>query len=344
MRILVTTPGRLRTVPMGGYLATAMAQLGHEVKLLSVSAGPLARFAGRAGLKAIGARASVNRRFRALVGQFSPDLVVSLYGRDLDDESCALCRDRGIPHVCWWLNDPFQLASSLPLACRYDAVFTNCSVSPADYMQAGVRHAYWLPTACDPDVHRPMPPQAALACEVCFAGDWSPLRERVCERIAARYDLRVMGPWARKIRPRSPLKPRLADGFFSASQMASAFSSAKVVLNLHTWHEHQDHGTNPRLFEAAGCATCQVVDWKREIPELFDCDSELVTYRAEGELEEVIGELLRDSQRRTAIAAAARLRASSCHTYAHRAAALIERTCVIGLCPKRSPRGAHFPW
>lgn len=323
MRILLTSPGRLRTVPMGGYLSAALRWLGHDVIEFSTSPSFIDRMIGRTGSRCHRRLMGVNPRFRRLLRSRRPDLVISLYGRDLDDDSCNSIREQGVPHACWWLNDPFQLDSSLALAHRYDVVFSNCAGSIARYMSQGVRHVHWLPTACDPSVHRAERPSAEDRCQVCFAGDWSALREEFCEALAKRFDVRILGPWRRKLRAHSPLHGRLRHGFFSADRMARAFAAADVVLNLHSWHRVADHGTNPRLFEAAGCAACQVVDWKAEIPQLFDCERELATFRTLDEACTLISALLADPRRRRGMATSAQARAYTEHTYVHRARSLL---------------------
>jgi spore maturation protein CgeB len=119
--------------------------------------------------------------------------------------------------------------------------------------------------------------------------------------------------------------------------MAAIFSSAKVVLNIHTWYGRFDHGVNPRLFEAAGCGAFQLVDWKREIPELFDCRTEVRCYRDIGELAPLLREVLADATARKAAAAAAQKRAYSEHSYVHRMRRLLE---IVTSC--RQP-GAGLP-
>src|SRR6266571_464302 len=59
-----------------------------------------------------------------------------------------------------------------------------------DYRSAGVSQVYFLPTACDPAVHRASRPRPEYACDVCFAGDWSPLREQVMESLAREFEVR----------------------------------------------------------------------------------------------------------------------------------------------------------
>jgi len=186
-------------------------------------------------------------------------------------------------------------------------------------------------------VHQASRARPEYACDVCFAGDWSPLREQVMESLASEFDVRVFGPWGKKLAPGSRLRARLSDGFFTPDDMAAIFSSVKVVLNIHTWYGRFDHGVNPRLFEAAGCGAFQLVDWKREIPELFDCRTEVRCYRDIGELAPLLREVLADATVRKAAAAAAQRRAYSEHSYVHRMRRLLE-IVTSGRHP-----GADFP-
>jgi len=197
----------------------------------------------------------------------------------------------------------------------YDFVFSNSSVCPRQYVAAGARHAHFLPTACAPSVHRSRPPEERYRCDVCFAGDWSALRERMMEALVDRFRVRIFGPWSKKLARGSPLRPVLVDGFFSPDEMAAMFSSAAVVLNLHTWFGEHDHGLNPRLFEAAGCGAYQLVDWKREIPQLFEVTQEVACYRALDEIPAHVERALADPARARAIAEGAQRRAYRDHTY-----------------------------
>lgn len=323
MKILLVHPGKLSTVPMSAFVANALMQLGHEVIDFDLSSGIFDKLKDRLYFMKNEFHGSLNRRFRAVVEALKPDLMLTIFGFDLSSESLELLRRNGIPRVCWWLNDPFQFQRSLNKADYYDYIFTNSIGSIADYKKAGIKNAFWLPTACDPDVHKRMPPVAAYRSEICFAGDWSQLREEWCTELAKNFDVRVFGPWKKKLKQSSLLWNRVSDGFFTPTQMAEMFSSAKIVFNLHSWYGKWDHGTNPRLFEAAGCGACQVVDWKQDIPALFDVDREMVIFNTADELNVKVNELLSDDAWRDALSINAQQRALSEHTYLHRMETLI---------------------
>ena len=327
MRILFATPGHLKTVPMGKFCADALSDLGHEVYVFDYRAtlrdkvqDRFAKVVG-AGLEA---KQATNKRLRKVIAAYQPDLFLTLFGFDVSVESLAHLRHEGIPSACWWINDPFQLARSLKKAAHYDYIFSNSAGCLEDYRAAGAANAFFLPTACDPKVHRPVPPQQKYRCDVCFAGDWSPLREQIMDALAQDFDVRIFGPWGKKISADSKLHAHLTDGFFTPDEMACMFSSAKVVLNVHTWYGSFDHGVNPRLFEAAGCGAFQLVDWKQEIPDLFDCEKEVRCYRVPQELNAMVREVLGDDAARLSAAQAAHARAYREHTYRHRMERLLQ--------------------
>ena len=328
MKILFASPGHLKTVPMGKFCADALSALGHEVFVFDYRAtwpdkirDRMARIGSRSGAEE---KHATNARLRKAIDQFEPDLFLTLFGFDVSVESLAYLRRKEIPSVCWWINDPFQFQRSLKKAVAYDYLFSNSAGCVDQYRAAGVAGAYFLPTACDPSAHRPVPPRQEYACDVCFAGDWSPLREQIMTRMIEHFDVKIFGPWKKKLPPQSPLHAHLIDGFFSPDEMACMFSSAKVVLNIHTWCGNYDHGVNPRLFEAAGCGAFQVVDWKREIPELFDCDKEVKCYRTPEELIALVRQALADDAARLSAAQAAHARAYREHTYRHRMESLLQ--------------------
>lgn len=327
MKILFATPGHLKTVPMGKFCADALKELGHEILVFDYRATVADKLIGGvAGSLSSGheEKRGTNMRLRRAIDRFEPDLFLTLFGFDISIDSLDYLREQGVPSACWWINDPFQLPRSLKKAAHYDYMFSNSAGCLDQYLEAGARHAFFLPTACDPGTHRPVAARPEYECEVCFAGDWSPLRERIVEKLVDHFDVRIFGPWGKKIAPESRLHQRLKDGFFTPDQMASMFCSAKVVLNIHTWYGNFDHGLNPRLFEAAGCGAFQAVDWKQEIPSLFDCETEVRCYRDEDELLGIIQQAISDDVFRKNVAHAAHLRAHRDHTYRNRMESLLK--------------------
>jgi spore maturation protein CgeB len=327
MKILLAVPGHLRTVPMGGFVATALCRLGHEVTVFDCAPRWRDKFRGAlpgGGGSAPAMNASLCRRASAE----RPDLFLTVFGFDIEEDSLRAIRRGGTPTACWWLNDPFQLPRSLRQAGWYDFYFTNARGCIDAYRAAGVREAHFLPVAADPGVHRPQAFAGAAAArydsDVCFAGDWRPLREELIRTLLPRCSVRVWGPWGAKLASDSPIRDVLTDGFFSPTEMVRAFAGAKIVLNLHSWFGQWPYGVNPRLFEAAGAGACQLVDAKTEIPDLYDVPREVVCFTSFEECGRLVGHYLASADERRAIGKRAAERTLREHTYDHRMRTLIE--------------------
>lgn len=335
MKILLAFPGHLKTVPMGGYCAAALRRLGHEVIVFDSQPAPRDKARGllRRVLSAEdGESPAINTRLRRLAQRERPDLFLTLFGFDVSPETIQILRGLGTLTACWWLNDPFQLPRSLRQAAWYDFYFTNSRGCLAEYAARGLRAVHFLPQAADVEVHRRhlLSPEetAGYASDVCFAGDWSPLREEWVERLLDACRVRVWGPWGRRLRADSPIRQVLTDGFFTPGEMVKAFSGAKLVLNLHGWFGRWSHGVNPRLFEAAGVGACQLVDWKDEIPDLYRVPEEVVCFGSFDECQALLRHYLAGDAERAAVGAGAAARTHREHTYEARMRTLL--TLALG--------------
>jgi len=323
MKILVAVPGNLHTVRMNRFVPAALAELGHEVRVLDYSPS----FTEKLRRKLTGAEAAqvVERRLLGAIAEQPPELFLALYGVNVSERVLAELRARGALRVNWWLNDPFQWQRAVPLLARYDVAFTNAKYSVAAYAAAGLKHVHFLPSACDASLHRPLEGRVAQWL-VSFAGDWSPLRERLLGLLVeAGIDVRLFGPWRRKLAHGSPLRRRLEHGFFTPERMVEIFAGSQATLNVHTWRERYDYGLNPRVFEAGACGTPQLVDHKRELDELFTPAERagMLVYRDDDELVRLARSL---PARAPELRAAARAAAASFqrqHSYRARVAELM---------------------
>lgn len=281
MRVLVAVPGNLRTVPMSRFVPDALAALGHEVRAVDYSLNLLEKLKSRAA-----PAAAVEKRMLRAIEDARPELFLTLYGVNISAGVLAHLRARGIPTANWWLNDPFQLERAAGILPAYDFAFSNARGALEAYAARGIRNVRFLPTACEPSLHRPLSAREPL-CAVSFAGDWSAMREQMIAGLVERgVDVRVFGPWRRKLPGDSPLRARLEHGFFTPQRMAEIFAACRATLNIHTWRGKFDYGLNPRVFEAAACGVPQLVDWKRELDELFDAGERaaMLVYRSDEEL------------------------------------------------------------
>jgi spore maturation protein CgeB len=284
MKILVAVPGNLHTVRMNRFVPDALAALGHDVRVIDYSP----TFGEKVKRKLLGrdSAEAVEPRLLAGIEEHRPELFLALYGVNVSQRVLAELGRRRALRVNWWLNDPFQWQRALKILPGYDIAFTNARYSVDAYAAAGLKHVHFLPSACDASVHHPLD-GAPMRYELSFAGDWSALREALVERLCrAGVDVRLFGPWRRKLARGSPLRPRLTHGFFTPQRMVEIFAASKATLNVHTWRGRFDFGLNPRVFEAGACGTPQLVDHKRELDELFTSAERagMLIYRDDEEL------------------------------------------------------------
>ena len=105
--------------------------------------------------------------------------------------------------------------------------------------------------------------------------------------------------------------------------MFQQLANSKITFNNHI-NVSSHSASNMRLYEATGVGTCLLTDWKENLPEFFEPDTEIVTYRSVDECVEKVQWLLAHPQQREQIAKAGQARTLKDHTFAQRAIQLDE--------------------
>jgi spore maturation protein CgeB len=126
--------------------------------------------------------------------------------------------------------------------------------------------------------------------------------------------------------PADPLQQRFPEKFHAPVFGLDNFrvlGRSELTFNCHIDCAENSAG-NARLFEATGMGACLVTDWKTNLPQLFEPDSEVVIYRNIDECIEKVNYLLEHESDRQRIAAAGQKRTLETHTYVQRAAQLDE--------------------
>jgi spore maturation protein CgeB len=106
-------------------------------------------------------------------------------------------------------------------------------------------------------------------------------------------------------------------------EMFKALAHAKVSFNIHG-DVAGEYAANVRLFEVTGAGSCLLTDWKKNIHELFDQDTEIVTYKSPDECIEKVKWLLGHKEECAMIARNGQKRTLRDHNYSNRAAHLNE--------------------
>ena len=253
-----------------------------------------------------------------------PALVLVTYGMMPPEIVSALKQACGGKVVCWYTDSLANLQRQYLVASPFDTVFVKePSLVPTLRDKLG-KDAHYLPECCNPMWHRPAEldddDRAKYCCDLATQGSLHYYRARMLE-VFEDYDLKIWGrncpPWLD-----SPVRKRYANHFIAEDEKAKALKAAKIVLN--TVHYSEIDGVNCTLFEAAGCGAFQISDWKPTLPDLFEPEREIVTFRTRRELREKVDYYLRRPEERSAIAARACARAHREHTYEVRLTRMLE--------------------
>ena len=268
------------------------------------------------------------KRLLKVVQTFQPDLVLACHGK-LPPEVVKRIKDISAAKVAVWFPDHLvNLGRQYILAGSFDAWFFKDRYMAETFREKLELNAHYLPEACNPLWHRRVQPSSAerekYGCDLCTASNMYYYRARILETFKD-YDLKIWGKsypsWLK-----SPLRNHYPGIYVAELEKAKAFNSEKIVLN--TMHFGEILSVNCRLFEAAGCGAFQIADHKPVLPELFEPEREIVTFRTRAELKEKVDYYLARPEVRREIADRAYARAHREHTYERRIKKIFE---VLGL-------------
>jgi spore maturation protein CgeB len=276
-------------------------------------------------------------RAAAAAAEFQPDLIVALAQAPLDAPGLARLRETGEAALAFWLvEDVRNFGYVAQVAPSYDALFhIQPGLIEPTLRDWGLRRAWYLPLAADPDVFRPLPPNFAnsLAADLSFMGAGYPNRRKVLGGLAANY-------WPKTGRPAESFKV-FGSGWAGADpalrahlheggrrvtlpECALIYAGGRVNLNLHSsvhsmpGFDPESRFVNPRTFEIAAAGALQLVDPRPLLPELFEAGREVVVAESPEKLPELIDYYLAHPEAAEAIGQAARARVLAEHTYSHR--------------------------
>ena len=266
-------------------------------------------------------RIGLHDRLAKALRQTDPALVLVLEGSQLPPELVAeLKRDSRALWVDWFCDERRSRNAISTLAAAYDLVFVAGSEVVETGETVGLPPMHYLPPGCDPSVHRPMRSRDQFRANVVFAGTATPHRERVLSELVE-FGLAVWGPGWRKTKLRDYCRGELLEH----ADYIRAYAGASVAVNVQCsdTSEGADPGCNRRLFELAAIGVPQVVEDRPDIHRNFREGSEILVARSTTDFKGLLSEALQDRAWSEQVAAGARQRALTEHTYMHRLAAML---------------------
>lgn len=269
-----------------------------------------------------------NRQLLKLVEGFKPDLVYITNADLCFPETVLAIRRRSIPVMCFyhdvlWRDRPGSRFSQN--IQHFDLVATTRHWQVPEFEAAGARAVKVVRFGCDPDVHRPITPNAKLieryGADVTFIGTSEPHRAAELTSLISQdfpYSFRLWGSFWDRVPDNSALLRHWQGRPVYEQEISVIYATTKVALHWVGWEPHgpdaamrQGDQHNSRTFQIAACGGALMMAQRTdEHLALFAEGEEAVYFDDVAGLRALLRDWLRperDAERRR-IAAAARAR------------------------------------
>jgi tetratricopeptide (TPR) repeat protein/glycosyltransferase involved in cell wall biosynthesis len=204
--------------------------------------------------------------------------------------------DYDLPKVCYLIDTHINYEKHVDIASNFDFIFLAQKAYVKKMTDAGIKNVFWLPLACDPDIHGKV--EQGKKWDVGFVGtipETQNRRKSLLERIDSRFNLSC----ERKF----------------MDEMAEHYASSKIVFN-----NAINDDLNMRVFEALCSGSLLLTDCANGsgLEEMFENKKHLIIYEDEN-IENLIAHYLNNDKERELIAEQGRQEVLNNHTYVHRA-------------------------
>jgi spore maturation protein CgeB len=225
----------------------------------------------------------LNKRFASQAESFKPDMCLITGGHRISPETVEKIKRGGIKAVLWTIDLPTDFQPIIEAAPHYDFVFCGGTEAQELLDKIDIKKTYWLPFACDPEVHRfqeTTPEERKFwGSDVTFIGSFYPNRAQLLEKLAD-FDLKVWGPGWNNLCSPSRLRKKVRDVQLRPEEWTKIMSSCKITLVIH----YQDGKTpcyqaSPKVYETLACKSFLLVDDQRDVKSLFEDGKHLAIFK-----------------------------------------------------------------
>jgi len=285
-------------------------------------------------------RPAIEVRLVALIGKIRPDLVLFIKCDDLHGTAyTAIRRVTSAPLIAYHPDDPWNQATAFRRGSSHhragvqirqvDAMFLWSRALVQRAAVEGAQRAFYLPFACDPELH---PVASALTAEetaqlgadVAFIGNWDAEREAwLAPVVEAGIDLAIWGAEYWRDRCKHPgLKQAWRGRPLFGSEQAKAALASKILVNV--LRKQNKGACNMRTFEIPCTGGFMLHERSSEAAAFFPPDVACGDFGSSDELIAGIRRWLADPEGRARVAAEGHRRALA-WTYREWAGKLLER-------------------
>jgi glycosyltransferase involved in cell wall biosynthesis len=326
---------------LGASYYRAFEELGHRVlrfdtRNLTRNLSPwiVNRIGHRATIRSLGARRHGARHWNVsfinAVLQSGVPLVVVLNGDFIMPETLAAIRSRGVRVFLFHADNPFppfyaNRPETVPQIREVDCYWIWSRMLRERLLAGGARRAEYLPFAWDPVVFPSLDLADSPHYDVVFIGNWDRDRERLLERVAGSYDLKIWGSgyWRSRTRSGSPLRACWQGGEATAADAARALIQSRIAINA-VRAQNMPDGVVMRTFEAPGAGAFLLSTRTAGATEIFPDGEAGVYFESAEECLAQIQRYLPDDAARTTIAQRAHTIVAASHTYLDRARRMLD--------------------
>lgn len=219
----------------------------------------------------------------------------------VDDSSHYIFPDRLRPAICWLIDTHLTLSFDWIMALNFDVIFCAQRDGVFHLKKLGFENVYWLPLACDPEVHGGAP-------------------------LSKIYDIGFVGKlgFGRRKKTLLNLKKLFPSSYISTAdykEMAKIYAQSKLIFNMSIRHD-----LNMRVFEGMCSGSALLTDRVDGLDELFEENEHFLGYSFSHEIPNEIASLLSDPNRLREVGQAASALVRKRHTYDSRARAMLKKT------------------
>ncbi len=334
LRIAVVGPFYGGSLPVAGYCASALRNLGHEVEFIDngvfgetfLSIDGITESAPHRDILRLKFGEFASEAAMARIVPFRPDIVLVLAQAPLLAPALDVLRERGIATAFWFVEDFRHMDYWRGTAPKYDYFF---AIQEGGFLErlreAGARNAAFLPMAASPGVHRKVelsPGEAEeFGSDVSFVGAGYYNRRRMFEGLVD-LDFRI---WGNEWGGCPNLAPFIRRGGarVGTEDTVKIFNASRINVNLHSSSYHEGVNpdgdfVNPRTFEIAACGAFQLVDHRKGLDRFFRIGEEVACFEDLAGLRAQIARYLANPREREAVAEKGRRRVLRDHTYERR--------------------------
>jgi Glycosyl transferases group 1/DUF based on E. rectale Gene description (DUF3880) len=219
----------------------------------------------------------------------------------VDDSSHYIFPDHLRPAICWLIDTHLTLSFDWIMALNFDVIFCAQRAGVFRLKKMGFENVYWLPLACDPEIHGGAP-------------------------LSKIYDIGFVGKLGFGERKKTLLKLKklFPSSYISTAdykEMAKIYAQSRLIFNMGIRHD-----LNMRVFEGMCSESAVLTDRVDGLDELFEENEHFLGYNVSHEIPNEITSLLSDPNRLHEVGQAAAALVRKCHTYDNRARAMLKKT------------------